>query len=112
MLKTCEYHSFIQRPHFSQIAKNLFWAIFFTPADIAAYSIPNLQSKSLTSSAKLGPRSLDDGEEGRVAMGIASISSLFFDNAEVASEQKKAKKQWVSRFDMIWNSVNYKFRRR
>ena len=37
MLKTCEYHSFIQRPHFSQIAKNLFRASFFTPADIAAY---------------------------------------------------------------------------
>ena len=39
MLKTCEYHSFIQRPHFSQIAKNLFRASFFTPADIAAYII-------------------------------------------------------------------------
>ena len=37
MLKTCEYHSFIQRPHFSQIAKNLFRVSFFTPADIAAY---------------------------------------------------------------------------
>ena len=37
MLKTCEYHSFIQRPHFSQIAKNDFRATFFTPADNAAY---------------------------------------------------------------------------
>ena len=37
MLKTRDSHSFIQRPHFSQIAKNLFRASFFYPADIAAY---------------------------------------------------------------------------
>ena len=37
MLKTYDFHSFIQRPHFSQIAKNDFRATFFTPADIAAY---------------------------------------------------------------------------
>ena len=37
MLKTYDFHSFIQRPHFSQIAKNDFRASFFTPADIAAY---------------------------------------------------------------------------
>ena len=37
MLKTYDFHSFIQRPHFSQIAKNLFRASFFTPADIAPY---------------------------------------------------------------------------
>ena len=37
MLKTYDFHSFIQRPHFSQIAKNDFQASFFTPADIAAY---------------------------------------------------------------------------
>ena len=42
MLKTYDFHSFIQRPHFSQIAKNDFRASFFTPADIAAYSIINL----------------------------------------------------------------------
>ena len=37
MLKTFDFHSFIQRPHFSQIAKNDFRASFFTPADIAPY---------------------------------------------------------------------------
>ena len=37
MLKTFDFHSFIQRPHFSKIAKNLFRASFFTPADIAPY---------------------------------------------------------------------------
>ena len=35
MLKTYDFHSFIQHPHFSQIAENLFRASFFTPADIA-----------------------------------------------------------------------------
>ena len=38
MLKTYDFHSFIQRPHYSQIAKNDFRATFFTPADIAAYT--------------------------------------------------------------------------
>ena len=37
MLKTYDFHSFIQRPHFSQTAKNLFRASFLTPSDIAAY---------------------------------------------------------------------------
>ena len=37
MLKTYDFHSFIQRPHFSQSAKNLFRASFLTPANIAAY---------------------------------------------------------------------------
>ena len=37
MLKTYGFHSFIQRPHFSQNAKNLFRASFSTPSDIAAY---------------------------------------------------------------------------
>ena len=37
MLKTYDFHSFIQRPHFSQSAENLFWAGILTPADIAAY---------------------------------------------------------------------------
>ena len=37
MLKTYDFHSFIQHPHFSQIAENLFRASFFTPADIAPY---------------------------------------------------------------------------
>ena len=37
MLKTYDFHSFIQRPHFSQGAKNLFRASFFTPSDIVAY---------------------------------------------------------------------------
>ena len=37
MLKTCGFHNFIQRPHFSQNAKNLFRASFLTPSDIAAY---------------------------------------------------------------------------
>ena len=37
MLKTYDFHSLIQHPHFSQIAKNLFRASFFTPADIAPY---------------------------------------------------------------------------
>ena len=36
MLKTYDFHSFIQRPHFSPSAKNLFQASFLTPADIAA----------------------------------------------------------------------------
>ena len=35
MLKTYDFHSIIKRPHFSQIAKSLFWASFYTPADIA-----------------------------------------------------------------------------
>ena len=39
MLKTYDFHSFIQRPHFSQIAKSLFRASFFTPADIAPYVV-------------------------------------------------------------------------
>ena len=39
MLKTHGFHSFIQRPHFSQNAKNLFRASFSTPSDIAAYLI-------------------------------------------------------------------------
>ena len=38
MLKTYDFHSFIQRPYFSQIAKDLFRASFFTPADIAPYT--------------------------------------------------------------------------
>ena len=38
MLKTCGFHNFIQRPHFSQNAKNLFRASFLTPSDIAAYN--------------------------------------------------------------------------
>ena len=38
MLKTYDFHSFIQHPHFSQIAENLFRASFFTPADIALYT--------------------------------------------------------------------------
>ena len=37
MLKTYDFHSLIQRPHFSQTAKNLFRASFLTPSDIAAY---------------------------------------------------------------------------
>ena len=37
MLETNDFHCFIQRSHFSQIAKILFRASFFTPADIAAY---------------------------------------------------------------------------
>ena len=37
MLKTYGFHSFIQRPHFSQNAKNLFRASFSTPSDIVAY---------------------------------------------------------------------------
>ena len=41
MLQTLDFHSFIQRPHFSQIAKNLFRASFFTPADIAPYLVIN-----------------------------------------------------------------------
>ena len=39
MLKTYVFHSFIQRPHFSQAAKNLFRASFLTPADIAVYNV-------------------------------------------------------------------------
>ena len=39
MLKTYDFHSFIQRPHFSQSAKNLFRASFSTPSDIPAYLI-------------------------------------------------------------------------
>ena len=35
MLQTYDFHSFIQHPHFSQIAENLFRASFFTPAYIA-----------------------------------------------------------------------------
>ena len=35
MLETYDFHSFIQRPHFSQSAKNLFQASFLSPADIA-----------------------------------------------------------------------------
>ena len=42
MLKTYDFQSFIQRPHFSQNAKNLFWASFLTHSDIAAYNIPTL----------------------------------------------------------------------
>ena len=45
MLKTYDFHSFIQRPHFSQIAKNDFQASFFTPADIAAYTMPCMTSQ-------------------------------------------------------------------
>ena len=37
MLKTYDFHSLIQRPHFSQTAKNLFRASFLAPSDIAAY---------------------------------------------------------------------------
>ena len=40
MLKTYGFHSFVQRPHFSQYAKNLFRASFSTPSDIAAYPRP------------------------------------------------------------------------
>ena len=39
MLKIFYLNNFIQRPHFSQNAEILFWASFFTPADIAAYRI-------------------------------------------------------------------------
>ena len=46
MLKTYGFHSFIQRPHFSQYAKNLFRASFSTPSDIAAYNMANATSLS------------------------------------------------------------------
>ena len=39
MLKTYGFHSFIQRPHFSQNVKNLFRANFLTPSDIAVYKL-------------------------------------------------------------------------
>ena len=39
MLKTNDFHHFIQHPHFSQIAKNLFRASLYTPADIAPYKM-------------------------------------------------------------------------
>ena len=39
MLKTYGFHSFIQRPHFSQNVKNLFRANFLTPSDIAVYQV-------------------------------------------------------------------------
>ena len=49
MLKTYDFHSFIQRPHFSQSAKNLFRASFFTPSDIAAYKESETYVKHITS---------------------------------------------------------------
>ena len=37
MLSVFDFHSSIQRPHFTQTAENPVWAGFFNPAVLAAY---------------------------------------------------------------------------